>query len=55
LFGSIDALQFRLQFLGAPVPSEFLIMMPYVLTILILLVGRKRLAPAALTKAYSRE
>ena len=55
LFGSIDALQFRLQFLGAPVPSEFLIMTPYVLTIIMLLIGKKRQAPSALTKAYSRE
>lgn len=55
LFGSIDALQFRLQFLGAPVPSEFLIMTPYVLTIIILLLGKRRSAPSALTKAYSRE
>jgi simple sugar transport system permease protein len=55
IFGAIDALQFRLQFLGAPVPSQLLIALPYVLTIIVLLFGRGRLAPAAITKAYTRE
>jgi ABC-type uncharacterized transport system permease subunit len=32
-----------------------MIMMPYILTILVLLVGRKRRAPSALTVPYSRE
>jgi simple sugar transport system permease protein len=55
IFGAIDALQFRLQFLGAPIPSQLLIAMPYVLTIIVLLFGRGRLAPAAITKVYTRE
>jgi simple sugar transport system permease protein len=55
LFGVIDALQIRLQFLGAPLPPQFLIMMPYVLTILVLFIGRGRQAPSALTQPYSRE
>jgi simple sugar transport system permease protein len=55
LFGTFDALQFRLQILNAPVPSQFLIMAPYGLTILMLLVGRKRQPPAALTQPYARE
>lgn len=55
IFGAIDALQFRLQILGAPLPSQFLIMLPYVLTIFALLLGRQQLGPASITKAYSRE
>lgn len=55
LFGVIDSLQIRLQFLGAPLPPQFLIMMPYVLTILVLFIGRGRRAPSALTQPYSRE
>jgi general nucleoside transport system permease protein len=55
LFGVIDSLQIRLQFLGAPLPPQFLIMMPYVLTILVLFIGKGRQAPSALTQPYSRE
>jgi general nucleoside transport system permease protein len=55
LFGSIDALQIRFQLLGATVPPQFLIMMPYVLTILALLFGKGRKTPAALTIPYKRE
>ena len=55
IFGAIDALQFRLQFLGAPVPSELLIALPYILTIIVLTFGRGRPAPAAITKVYTRE
>ncbi len=55
LFGAVDAVQTRLQFLGAPVAPQFLIMLPYLLTILVLLVGRRRAAPAALTVPYTRE
>jgi ABC-type uncharacterized transport system permease subunit len=55
LFGAVEAIQQRLQFLGSPIPPEFMIMMPYILTILVLLVGRKRRAPSALTVPYARE
>lgn len=55
LFGGIDALQSRLQFYGFPISSHFLIMTPYLLTVIILLVGQKRHAPAALTHPYVRE
>lgn len=37
LFGFAEALQARLQALGAPIPHEFLIMLPYVLTIVVLI------------------
>lgn len=55
IFGLIDATQLRFQFLGATIPSEFLVMLPYVLTIIILLVGKRRMRPSALTIPYSRE
>ncbi len=52
LFGGIMALQVRLQALGVSIPSSFMMMLPYVLTILALLWasarGKGRNAPAAL-------
>lgn len=55
LFGGIDALQNRLQVLGSPIPSNFLQMAPYAVTILALLIGRQRKAPAALCIPYERK
>lgn len=55
LFGVIDALQIRFQLLGSAIPPQFLIMMPYLLTILVMLVGRSRRAPSALGTPYIRE
>lgn len=55
LFGAVEAIQQRLQILGSTIPAEFMIMMPYILTILVLLFGRKRRAPSALTVPYARE
>lgn len=55
LFGVINAVQIRIQMLGSPIPAQFLIMMPYLLTILVMLVGRTRQAPSALTVPYKRE
>lgn len=55
LFGGIDALQNRLQVLGAPIPSDILQMTPYIVTILVLLIGRRRKAPAALCVPYVRK
>ena len=54
LFGVADALQFRLQALGfAAVPYEFLLMLPYLLTILVLVGSSQRQAgPAALGEPY---
>ncbi len=52
LFGGIMALQVRLQALGVAIPSSFMMMLPYALTILALLWasarGKGRNAPAAL-------
>lgn len=55
LFSSVNALQNWVQVLGIPIPSDFAVMMPYVLTILALIFAvRKVDQPAALTKAYER-
>jgi len=55
LFGVINAIQIRFQFLGSQIPAQFLVMMPYLLTILVMLVGRVRKAPGALGVPYTRE
>jgi simple sugar transport system permease protein len=56
LFGWADALQLRLQGVGFQIPFQFLLMLPYVLTIIILvgLVGRAR-PPASLAVPYEKE
>lgn len=55
LFSMVNALQVWVQVLGIPIPSELAVMMPYVLTIVVLIfaAGRVR-APSALTKIYER-
>lgn len=54
LFGVADALQFRIQALGSKqLPYEFLLMLPYVLTLFVLLKRTRRSdAPAALGIPY---
>ncbi len=61
LFGLADSIQYRIQALNQvakgsqTIPYEFLLMLPYVLTILVLLYRSKRVeAPAALGRAYDR-
>lgn len=55
LFGFANALQIRLQALGAPIPNQFLLMLPYVITIIVLVsVSKKAEFPAAYTQPYSR-
>ncbi|MFH0751424.1 MAG: ABC transporter permease [Chloroflexota bacterium] len=56
VFGFADALQSRLSILGSPVPSEFLLMVPYITTIVVVagLVGRVRM-PAADGQPYVKE
>jgi len=55
LFGFFDALQMRLQGVGS-IPPQFVQMIPYIVTMLVLVgaVGRAR-PPAALGKSYDRE
>lgn len=57
LFGTATALQFRAQALNiAVIPYEVFLMMPYVLTILVLMAGvHKSDAPAALGTPYVKE
>ncbi len=55
LFSLVNALQNWVQVLGIPIPSDFAVMMPYVLTILALVFAvRKVTQPAALTKPFER-
>jgi ABC-type uncharacterized transport system permease subunit len=56
LFGTVDALQLRLQAVGVDVPYQLLTMLPYLLTILVMIVTAKRShSPAALGENYERE
>jgi len=58
LFGGVDAIQFRIQAAGSTIPASLLLMLPYLLTILVLLfASRERMkkhigAPAALGIPY---
>lgn len=55
LFSLINSLQLWIQVLGIPVPSDLAVMMPYVLTILVLVATVSRVrAPSALTKPFER-
>lgn len=56
LFGFAEALQLRLQALNFPVPHEFLLMIPYVLTILVLVGGAgKAEYPSAINIPYLKK
>jgi simple sugar transport system permease protein len=64
LFGGINAVQFRLQAAGTTIPASFLNMLPYLVTILVLVLitvsgkkGKKKHIgpPAALGKTFIRE
>jgi simple sugar transport system permease protein len=55
-FGCANALQFQFQALGLDLPYQFFLMLPYLLTLLVLVFfTRKNHGPAALGKAYRRE
>lgn len=61
LFGAVEAGQFRLQGINVPVSSFFLSMLPYLFTILVLVLATQRTRrlrigqPAALGRPYVRE
>ncbi len=56
LFGGVASLQLRLQTLGIKLPYELFLALPYLVTILALMIaGRNVSAPSALLKAYRRE
>lgn len=55
VFGGLFALQLNLQVLNVAVPYEFLLMLPYLLTVAILVVASKKaFGPAALCIPYER-
>ncbi len=55
VFGGAHALQLTLQTLQAPIPSELLLMLPYVVTIIVLVsVSRRAEFPGAFAVPYSR-
>jgi simple sugar transport system permease protein len=56
LFGFADSLASKLTILGIEIPSQFLLMAPYVATMIVLagVVGRSR-APAADGTPYEKE
>jgi len=55
IFSTVQGLQLWIQTLSIPIPSDFAVMMPYVLTIVVLVITVQRVRqPAALTKVYER-
>lgn len=55
LFGLASALQLRLQALGIGIPSQLLLMLPYIMTIIALIFASKNAEfPSAYTVPYSR-
>ena len=55
IFSFVNALQVWIQVLGIPIPSDIAVMMPYVLTLVVLIISAgKTRAPTALTKPYER-
>lgn len=55
IFSMVNALQLWVQVLNIPIPSDIAVMMPYVLTILALIIAVQRVRPpSALTKPYER-
>jgi len=56
LFSMVNSLQLWVQTLRIPIPSDIAVMMPYVLTILALVIAVQRVRPpTALTKPFERE
>lgn len=55
-FGTVDALQLRLQAIGLNVPYHLMLMLPYALTVVVMvLTAGKSESPAALGQDYERE
>jgi ABC-type uncharacterized transport system permease subunit len=55
LFSMVNSLQLWIQVLGIPIPSEIALMMPYILTVLVLVVSVSRVrSPSALSKPFER-
>jgi simple sugar transport system permease protein len=55
IFSLVNALQVWVQVLRIPIPSDIAVMMPYLLTIIVLVLTAQRVRePKALTKPYDR-
>jgi len=55
LFSIVNSLQLWVQVLDIPIPSDFAVMMPYVLTIIVLIITVQRVRPpSALSKPFER-
>ena len=55
LFGFLDSLQVRLQALSFPIPTQIILMTPYIFTLVaLLLVARRSSGPAALGTPYEK-
>ena len=54
LFSFVNALQLWIQVKGINLPSDIAVMLPYILTIVALAVGRRMQQPAALSKPFQR-
>ncbi len=52
LYGFADAFQFQIQALGSPIPYQFLLMLPYVLTLIVLSTSKEIVRPEALGKQF---
>ncbi len=56
LFGTVEALQLRLQAMGAELPYQFFVALPYIVTLISLVIfGRNIRAPKDLGNAYEKE
>jgi len=56
IFSMVNSLQLWIQVLGIPIPSDIAVMMPYILTIFVLVISVSRVrTPSALTKPFTRE
>ncbi len=56
IFGAADALQLSLQAVGLQIPSQFLLMLPYAVTVIaMIVVARRAIAPASLAQPYVKE
>lgn len=55
IFSMVNALQIWVQVIGIPIPSDIAVMMPYIMTILVLVISASRVRqPSALTKPFER-
>lgn len=56
VFGAADAMQMRVQAFSLEIPSDFLLMLPYLITLIGVIIFRGRAtAPVAMTKPYEKE